>query len=479
MLPSMRHHTGNILFVALVILSLAASDLRSSAAPASPSGERQAPGPMIVVRASNTDAAPNRVPPRSGYSTQEVTSATITVHYIGSWDATAQNAFQYAVDIWESQINSPVEIVIEANWSALGTDVLGAAGATTVHRDFGNAPSAFTWYPAALANSLAGTDLNGSVPEIEAHFNKSFPGWYFGTDGLTPSNKWDFASAVLHEVGHGLGFFGSMQVSGGQGSWGLLGYPFVYDLFTENGSGQSLINDFPNGSSALADQLESGDIFFDGPHAKAANGGSRPELYAPDPWKPGSSYSHLGQIFDGTPNALLTYSIDNGESVHDPGPVTRGVFRDMGWTLPTPQGQPDLSVLKTVQGGPGFAPGDSVTFVLAVSNIGTGTATQVVLTDNLPLDIWKSDWSASPSLAGTVARSDATYAWDLPDMPANASGTITISGRIKPSLPPDFAIVNTATISAREQEINEHNNTSVAIVGGVRIYTPTVFKGSP
>jgi uncharacterized repeat protein (TIGR01451 family) len=174
----------------------------------------------------------------------------------------------------------------------------------------------------------------------------------------------------------------------------------------------------------------------------------------------------------------MTYSIDNGESLHDPGPITRGVFRDMGWTLATQQGQPDLSVQKTVEGGPAFAPGDWLTFVLSVRNVGTGTATQVVLTDNLPSEIWRSDWTASASLDGAAARSGTTYAWELPDMPANASGTITISGRIKPSLPQDFVIVNTATISAREQETEERNNTSTVIVGGERIYTPIVFKGS-
>ena len=32
---------------------------------------------------------------------------------------------------------------------------------------------------------------------------------------------------------------------------------------------------------------------FTGPQATAANGGIAPRLYAPNPWEPGSSYSHL------------------------------------------------------------------------------------------------------------------------------------------------------------------------------------------
>jgi hypothetical protein len=29
----------------------------------------------------------------------------------------------------------------------------------------------------------------------------------------------------------------------------------------------------------------------------------------------------------------MTPSINRGESIHDPGPIVRGMFQDMGWTL--------------------------------------------------------------------------------------------------------------------------------------------------
>ncbi len=74
--------------------------------------------------------------------------------------------------------------------------------------------------------------------------------------------------------------------------------------------------DYPNNSLALAKQLTGGDIFFDGPNTNPANGGSPAELYAPGTWAQGSSYSHLDNVFDETPNALMTFSLNNGEANH-------------------------------------------------------------------------------------------------------------------------------------------------------------------
>ena len=160
--------------------------------------------------------------------------------------------------------------------------------------------------------------------------------WYYGTDGNTPSDKLDFASVVLHEISHGLGFAGSMRVSGGLGYYGglLSGDldPIAYDRFTENGSGTTLLS-YSNGSSALATQLTSNNVYFDGTNANAANGSSRPKLFAPSTWMQGSSYSHLDEIFNGTDDALMTYALADGESNHSPGPVALGIMQDVGWTM--------------------------------------------------------------------------------------------------------------------------------------------------
>jgi len=305
------------------------------------------PGPVAIIYYDPNPQEIKHFSPPLTFLMVATPTADIQVNYNGSgWTTEAQNAFEYAVSIWETLIESNVVIVVDADFSSLGTGVLGGAGTTTIHRNFPGARFSDTWYSAALASTISGSDLNGNEAEISASFNNNINisniDWYYGTDGNTPSNLIDFVSVVLHEIGHGLGFFGSMTKSGLVGSWGMYGLPTVYDLFTENGSGQSLLNDFANGSVALGNQLTNNNVYFDGPKANAANGNSRVQLYAPSSWQQGSSYSHLGESFNGTSSALMTYAIGSGETEHSPGPVNLGLFEDLGWNTVSP---PEIEAL--------------------------------------------------------------------------------------------------------------------------------------
>ncbi|KAA3663834.1 MAG: hypothetical protein DWQ04_08790, partial [Chloroflexi bacterium] len=280
-------------------------------------------------------------PPASFYQyqsldTERTTATDIQVTYIGAWSNEAKSAFEYAASIWESQIDSSVPIKIQVEFSTLPSGVLGGAGWTSLHRDFSGAPVTSTWYPASLANALSQSDRNGStVSEIGAEFAVN-ASWYFGTDGNTPSNKFDFVTVVLHEIGHGLGFSDSMDVNGSIGSWGYTSggtFPIIYDRFVDNGGGTLLIDGFPNNSAALASQLTSNNLYFDGTNANSANGG-QVRLYAPNPWEQGSSIAHLNlTTFLGTPNSLMTPAVSPGEAQHNPGSITLGILQDMGWQL--------------------------------------------------------------------------------------------------------------------------------------------------
>ena len=139
-------------------------------------------------------------------------TANITVKYDSKFPAAARTAFEYAKNIWARSISSPVPIIINAHWKPLNSRYYGEAKPAAVAKNKSSAMKPNTWYPIALANNLAGRDLAPSVADIEATFNSDYA-WYFGTDGKTPATKYDFASAVLHELGHGLGILGSMQVS--------------------------------------------------------------------------------------------------------------------------------------------------------------------------------------------------------------------------------------------------------------------------
>ena len=266
-------------------------------------------------------------------------TATINVTY-HNYTPQAQAAFQYAVSIWESIIVSTIPIAVDAYWQPLDPSILGRASPNLFWRESpGTRPN--TWYTSALANQLAGRDLAPNDGDMTSELN-STANWYFGTDGKTPANQYDFVTVALHEILHGLGNIGLMDYSGGQGSWGLgTGFPGIYDRFTENGAGQSLINTslFPNPSVALGNQLTSNNLFFDGPNAVGANNGIRPKLYAPSQWQQGSSYAHLDELTypRGNPNSLDTPYFSLGEAIHDPGPIPLGILKDEGWNLaPSP-----------------------------------------------------------------------------------------------------------------------------------------------
>ena len=277
--------------------------------------------------------------------TQNSQTATVNINFLPagssdalwgdhatSWPADAKAAFTYAANIWGSTIKSSVPITINAAWvDNMGPGILGHSGALFYWHDFSGAPIAGTYYPIALANSLHGSDLDPANPDIYMGFSSTFS-WYTGTDGNTPNSKYDLASVVLHEICHGLGFAGNLYVYSGLGKW-YNPYPNAYDQFTEDNSGTSLINTtaYPKNSVELKDVLTSGNVYFNGTSAKTANGGNRVKLYCPSTWNSGSSYSHLDEIFNNTANALMTYSLGYGESVHDPGPVTEGLLTDIGW----------------------------------------------------------------------------------------------------------------------------------------------------
>jgi hypothetical protein len=256
----------------------------------------------------------------------------ITVNY-SNFPANAQAAFAYAVDIWADALTSSVPIVVEANYEFIAGNTLGFAGAANSLRNFPNAPLPNTFYPVALADKLRGVNNNPGQIDITCTFNSS-SNWYFGTDGNTPSGQYDFVTVVLHELCHGLGFFGSASLTNGNGFLGFDGSPFIYDTFTEQQNG-TLLTSLPNGSTTLANAFTSGQLYWGGDEGANANGGNRPRLYAPANWSGGSSFSHLNESTypAGNVNSLMTPQIGTAEANHNPGPIVLGIFEDIGWTV--------------------------------------------------------------------------------------------------------------------------------------------------
>jgi len=249
-------------------------------------------------------------------------------------------AFQYAADIWGAILSSSVEIEVEATFDPLACDAtsatLGAAGPTTVHRDYLGAPRSDTWYPQALANSIAGFDLDAD-PDVFAFFNSAvgttcaFPkSWYYGLDA-SPGPNVDFVSVVLHEIGHGLGFLSLVNLSSGAK------LEFSDDSYMLHLRDLSAGLSFPEMTNAqrAAAQVDDGDLFWTGPAVQAASGGLAAgrdvgtgyvEIYAPSPIEPGSSVSHFSTTL--SPNEIME-PVYTGAN-HDPG-LALELMVDIGW----------------------------------------------------------------------------------------------------------------------------------------------------
>lgn len=359
--------TGGILLLhAILVLSSPGAYAQESGT--AERGVKAAPTPadICVYHGENVDEYFFVEPLVDPNAPGKTASATFRITFVDEsaadpWPEAAEAAFTYAAAIWGGLITSAVPINVEAAWRALGNCsgndfALGAAGPNFVWNNFTNAPRADTWYPDALADALSGSDLGEGDFDIVAEFNRSCgprgsDRWYFGTDADTPAGTVDFVSVAVHELGHGLGFFGSADVDDGNArngtecdgaaGTGCLGLgadadPVIYDRFAEDGNGTNLLS-LSSPSTSLAVALigdQGGGVFFDGPGAAQANGGIPAALYAPDPFEAGASYSHLDEdAFDGGPHALMTPFLAQAEAIHDPGEIVCGLFRDMGWTL--------------------------------------------------------------------------------------------------------------------------------------------------
>lgn len=265
-----------------------------------------------------------------------VSNANIIVDYEGFTPA-AQASFQRAIDIWSNILKSNVTVRVIAFYQPLGPSVLGSATAGDFNRNFPGAPKVNTWYPIALAEKISGRELNSvNDYDVVCRFS-SGTNWYFGT--LTPAvGQFDFESVVLHELCHGLGFIGSMDVDdiNNTASYGFgTSSPFVFDSFAETRAGLRLTDttNFQNNTRQLRSELLSNDLFFNSPIARLANNNTRPRLYAPNQWSGGSSFSHLDDDTypAGNENSLMTSGASLREKNLDPGPITRNMFIDMGW----------------------------------------------------------------------------------------------------------------------------------------------------
>jgi hypothetical protein len=264
-------------------------------------------------------------------------------------------AAQYAADLWADLVSSKMPILVDAKFDAPisehpdATDpfnsldctkippVIATAEPTTYHGNFAKAPKKNTWFPKALANSLAGNDLSKSS-DIRAYFNSSVGtpaclpdnSWYYGLDGNAQPDQFDFVTVVLRELAHGLGFITTVDLSNGKK---LGGFSDVFSLNLEDISTGKLFAKMTNAERVLASK-NTGNLRWIGAKVVAAHGGDDVPMYAPDPVDLDFSVSNWDTSLSPDEIMVPFYSGAN----HDVG-LALQALEDIGWTLdPRPNG---------------------------------------------------------------------------------------------------------------------------------------------
>jgi hypothetical protein len=244
----------------------------------------------------------------------------------------AKNEVQAAIDLWAVNFDSKVPVNVDATWARSSTsDILGSARPDRYYSKFSGAPDPSLWYASALANAVAGKDLDLDNPEIIIQIN-SEADW--DLDGLgTPTRyEYDLKSVMFHEMAHGLGFLSTSSFifdrTKGQ-NVGILLQPTPFDAYLQTEDGNRLV-DLPSPSFELGQALTSR-LVWSGPEGIKANDGVKPLMYTPTSYEGGSSVSHLDEntFTNSGTDAVMTPNLEAGEVFNEPGPILIAMMKDL------------------------------------------------------------------------------------------------------------------------------------------------------
>ena len=316
---SNRTVAGLLLALAASLLYVPAAEALPLVAPSTVWGHTYAAEASIV----------QSVPAKRSFNLEKRSKFVVDYKNFPEW---AKNQVQDAIDLWAANFDSTVPINVEATWSrSTSADILGSARPDRYYAKFAGAPDSSLWYPSALANAIAGKDLDTLNPEIIIQIN-SEADWDLDGLGKPTRFEYDLKSVMIHELAHGLGFLSTSAYifdrTKGQ-NVGILEQPTPFDAYSQTEDGNRLA-DLPSRSVELAKALTS-KLVWSGPEGIKANNGVKPLLFTPATYEAGSSVSHLDEAtFANTgSNTALTPSMAAGEVFTELGPVLLGMMRDL------------------------------------------------------------------------------------------------------------------------------------------------------
>ena len=237
---------------------------------------------------------------------------------------------------------------------------------------------------------LTGVDANGPQPDGEVTVNFGEP-WDYDDD--ISSDHFDFKATIIHELVHALGFASAIFEDGTDIFETPPGQPGVWAPFDQHltdKDGRPLINPSFALNASLWQETSIGGaspasgLFFNGPSARAANGGSPVGLYSPRPWEDGSSGSHLDDDNPALQGMIMLAVSDTGQYTRELSTIERAILSDLGYSLSSPEDTPPQIAIEsignqrvrvTVSGSPGTYKLRSSTNLTDWSEIATLTLT--------------------------------------------------------------------------------------------------------
>lgn len=239
-------------------------------------------------------------------------------------------AMSASLAAWSAVLQGTVPVVVQARMEVPEdpeSTLLASAGPAEFYDVEGRL------LPSSLASQVNRSRINPDRPDIEVIVNPTHD-WDYAVNGAAAEGKASFVYTMIHEVGHGLGFLSSFEIETGAM---LNAQPFPFDVFMNRGFQDQ--NPLTRRSTAqVLEDLTSGDLFFSGPLAVAASARSivplpMVKLYAPNPYEPGSSNSHVDQDTYADFKVGLMAPKDFGSGTDKIDILTLGILADMGYTL--------------------------------------------------------------------------------------------------------------------------------------------------
>jgi len=253
----------------------------------------------------------------------------------GNLNTNQQTATLHALGIWSEVLAGVVPVDIQIQSVNLGGG--GIIGSSYQMPDYWDSATQ-TWYCSAVGNQKAGYNVVPSQRDISLRMNSQF-NFYYPITGSPGSNQMDWITIILHEVCHGLGFYGLVGSNGNytyttsSGGGASTSSPGIYDRQLYQGAtGSTTLTGLT--ASQRGTLVKSNNLYAGAPGSNllAATGGTRVKVYAPTSWNSGSSVSHWDN--DVTFSTIMRPFADYGWKLHTISARDLGMMLDLGWTEP-------------------------------------------------------------------------------------------------------------------------------------------------